>query len=76
MKGTLEVCYHKTTERKEQKSKALANFTTNNEEKSFHLDFEYNKQKYTLNLYHDCFGINRKLDNGEDGEFICYEEIK
>jgi len=76
MKGILEVCYHETAERKEQKSKTLTKFTNNVEEKSFHLDFEYNKQKYTLSLYCDCFGINKILENGERGELIYYQEIK
>ena len=76
MKGELEVCYHENfdKDRFNQRNKRIASFTTNDPDKSFHVDFEYFGQKYTFSLYVDCFGISKKINDNIDDDIRIYFE--
>ncbi len=77
MRGILDVCYHtnKEVSRKKQVSKSISSFSTNQTDKSFHLDFSHDNRKFTLDIYHDCFGLTETTDSSNP-KTLAYVEFE
>jgi len=73
MQAKLDVCYHvnKEAKRKKQVSKQINSLFSNQVDKSFHLDFNYNNRSFTLDLYNDCFGLI-ETTNADSPETLAY----
>lgn len=73
MKGYLEICYHKGDG--VQNTKELAKINTISPDKSFHINFEMGGKYYEISIYHDCFGVDRFLDESfEERERLFFED--
>jgi len=65
MEGSLFMCYHSGGDPKKQTQKVVTKISTNDADKSFHLDFMINGVVHTFSLYENHVGI---LKEGKDGE--------
>lgn len=72
MRGKLEVCNHKGGG--VQFSKELSKITTLDSDKSFHLEFSFNDERFVLNLYCDCFGLAKMVEGKEESIFYFSED--